>query len=88
MERGFALKLWAFSVICNRQTFKNGVVQFDYNHTCAMLEAASRDEAEGKAMRIARKLFPAEEGWGAHHTALSTVENVVTVEGAFLNKAG
>ena len=88
IERRFALKLWAFSVFCQRQTFNNWVTQFDQSHCCAMLEAANRDEAEGKALRIARKLFPADDGWGAHHVSVSDVGNVVSVEGATLNKAG
>ncbi|QJW94711.1 hypothetical protein [Frigoriglobus tundricola] len=80
------MKLWAFSVYATRQTFKNGAVQFDGMHTCAMLEAVDRAHAEGKALQVARKLFPTDDGWGAHHVAVSAADNVVTLDGVTLTK--
>lgn len=78
------MKLWAFSVVATRQHIVNNVMNMSHNHTCAMLEAGSSDEATGKAHRIAAKLFPPSEGWTNHHVAVSSGDNVVCPEGAAL----
>jgi hypothetical protein len=50
-----------------RRTTRFPVV--DLNHSVFMVKAASEDEARGKAMRVARKVYLAEDGWCDHSVA-------------------
>lgn len=58
-------------------------MRVEQNHTCAVLDAISRDEAIGKAGRIASKLFPSSGDWSTN-VVVSDIDNVITPEGATL----
>lgn len=79
------MKPWVFSVFAQRQAFEGRECKVLQAHTCAVVEAVSRDEAIGKAHQIASKLFPSSKSWNAH-VAISDIGNVVTVEGVVLNE--
>lgn len=57
-------------------------------HGVGIIEAASKDEAFGKAMRIQHKLYPMDEGWSNHHAiAVSVDAPVVEPETAHIIEA-
>lgn len=50
------------------------------NHSVFLVEAVSQAEAEGLALAIARKCYPADEGWYSHHAVVCRDDNVVTLD--------
>lgn len=52
----------------------------NWSHTCAVVEAVSKYEAQGYALAIARKLYPFKEGFIQHNVVVSPITNVVTLE--------
>ncbi len=42
-----------------------------------MVRAVSRDEAVGKALRVATKAYPGSSGWFGHHAVVCPATNVV-----------
>jgi hypothetical protein len=52
-----------------------------FKHSVFVIEAVSRDEAEGKALAIARKIYPASAGWQQHHAAIGEMD-VCTLDNA------
>jgi len=75
------LKRWAFSLLAYRHRQSGNVVTQCSHMSCAMLEAASEDEARGKAARIGKKLYPPQEGFTGHEVSVSSADNVVDYDG-------
>lgn len=67
---------WAYSVIAVQETPGEIIAR----HAVGVLPAISKDEALGKAMRIARKTFPTNDGWRHHHVLVHDVDVCVDVE--------
>jgi hypothetical protein len=49
-------------------------------HTCVVVEAQGLDEAHGKVMRIALKVYPIEKGCHSHHIVVADVDKLATPE--------
>ena len=77
-------KRFAFHVNAQRRM---GIARTQLNHFCGVLEAASEDEAIGKAMRIAKVVYRAENGWTQHFVGVDSADFVVTPENA-VNRVG
>jgi hypothetical protein len=62
---------------CSLMATRNVGSEFTTGHTVCMVHASTRYEASGKAMAIAKKAYPAAEGWNSHHVAVCPETHVV-----------
>jgi len=60
-------------------------VHVGWRHTCVVFEAFNEDEAIGKAMRFALRVYPISRGFRQHDVSVCSVENVVDVDTASPN---
>lgn len=67
------MMLWAASLLASKPG--------QSNHGVCLLEAADKDAALGRALRIARKAYPASEGWSGHHVMVCLSTNVIDPDG-------
>jgi hypothetical protein len=65
------MALWAASMMASREHRDGWVVRRHNVATACLVEAASRDEALGKAWRIARKHLRPEDGFMDHVAVVS-----------------
>ena len=73
------MALFGFSILTISHSRSGGDVTTNVNHAGAMIEAASEDEARGKAMRILERNFPG--GKHSHRgVRVWPAGHVVTVE--------
>jgi hypothetical protein len=71
------MALWACSILGGRSDRSDHAVNIRTNHAACVVDAASRDEAFGKAMRIALAAYPRRDGWQDHAAAVCPVDNVI-----------
>ena len=74
---------WAVSVVAlHRKPRIDGWHGDDVSirHVAFVLEAASHDEALGKAWRVGFKLYPSEGGWANHHAMAVFVSDASIVD--------
>lgn len=50
-----------------------------FHHAVCIVDAASRDEAVGKGLRVARKIYPLSNEWMSHD-AVACLANQVTAD--------
>src|SRR4051794_5037580 len=84
-QRGTSMDLLPASGAAVRWTFSvyvRNVKTAEVAHSYVIFETHERDEAAGKGLRMALKLFPRVDGWQRHHIAETSIENIVTTERA------
>lgn len=76
--------LWAVGMHCHerKDEIKNGFHMINITNTvnAFVVEAANKYEAEGKAMRIAQKLYPQRDGFKDHFVKVHDASIVVEPE--------
>ena len=66
------------SIVARRERRDGNTITIDTNHAAFIVEAADGYGAVGKGLAVARKVYPASEGWKDHHCAYATMDNVIT----------
>jgi hypothetical protein len=69
---------WAFVVVAlHKKPRRDGGIGNDVSirHFVGVLDAASEDEALGKAVRFSEKFYPRDKGWGDHSRSVQRVSD-------------
>lgn len=66
--------LYACSILVMRSSGR----AYDIAHGAFVIEAVSADEANGKVLRAARKMYPAARGWDRHDVTCQPASIVIT----------
>ena len=70
------MSLWACSILATKVRIDGNRPIHDIFHHAFVVEAISRDEAVGRAFRVARKVFPPNDGWFQHDAVAQHAEPV------------
>jgi hypothetical protein len=75
---------WAFSIATVKESREDWCITRETHHSCGVVEAVSKHEAIGKALEIAKKLYPHREGWSDHDAVVHPTTDIITAENAHI----
>ena len=75
-----ACKRYAASIQASRRSAQAGASGIEMGHVATVVDAVSRDEAVGRAVRVCREtIMPESDGWGEHAATVVMIRDVEPV---------